>query len=78
VQAGVNHTVPRFDATLQWPLVVVSAVAADTVRYKFGSRAVTKYLIVLSALSLVYDKNLDYVVRWSCTSSLDDAWHVLG
>ena len=78
VQAGVNHTVPRFDATLQWPLVVVSAVAAETVPYQFGSRAVTKYLIVLSALSLVYDKKLDYVVRWSCTSSLDDSWHVFG
>jgi hypothetical protein len=78
VQAGVNQTVPKFDARLQWPLLVVAALAGDTVPYKFGSRAVTSYTIVLSALRFEGEDPLEYEVRWSCTSSIDDAWHVFG
>lgn len=78
VQAGVNQTVPKFDARLQWPLLVAAAIARNTEPYKFGSRAVTSYTIVLSALRFEGEDQLEYEVRWSCTSNIDDAWHVFG
>ena len=77
VQRGDNSTVPKFNAVLEWPIVVGPVVARHTVPYKFGSRAVTTYTIALVMLSF-NDQPRTYKVSWFCTSNKGDAWLVFG
>ena len=77
VERGRDQTVPKFNATLDWPLVVLLVVANDTVPYSFGSRAVTSYTITLGKISSD-DEWRAYKVTWFCTSDKDHASLVFG
>lgn len=78
VQRGRDETVPLFHAWLEWPAGIVGWIANDTVAYKFGSRAVTSYTIVLSRAVNSDDRAAEWWLKWSCTSNIDKAYLVFG
>jgi hypothetical protein len=78
VQRGRDETVPLFHAWLEWPAGITAWIARDTVPYKFASRAVTSYTIVISRAVNSDDRAAEWWLKWSCTSNIDNAYHVFG
>jgi hypothetical protein len=78
VQRGRDETVPLFHAWLEWPAGITGWIARDTVPYKFGSRAVTSYTIVISRAVNSDDRAAEWWLQWSCTSAIDKAYLVFG
>jgi hypothetical protein len=78
VKRGRDETVPLFNAWLEWPAGIFGWIANDTVPYKFGSRAVTSYTVVISRAVNSDERRAEWRLKWSCTSDKDNAYLVFG
>ncbi len=78
VQRGRDDTVPLFHAWLEWPAGITGWIARDTVPYKFGSRAVTSYTILISRGVNSDNRRAEYWLKWFCTSDINKAYLVFG